>query len=253
MTKLPPHRVVPLALLAVAVLAPSLAHADELVGRATVIDGDTLELHGQRFRFHGVDAPESSQSCKKPDGTEWRCGQKAALALSDKIGSRPVKCTWKEKGKYGRAIGTCFVKGENLNAWLAENGWAMAYRKYSKDYVPHEERAHAAGKNIWDGTFTPPYEYRKQEKKRLAERKRITKNGMKPPGECVIKGNISRSGNRIYHLPSSEWYEKTRINERFGEKWFCSEEEAKAAGFRSAVPSDANKKKDENNKRGKKR
>jgi endonuclease YncB( thermonuclease family) len=230
----------------VALIAASPGLADELTGTASVIDGDTLEIHGQRIRMHGVDAPESSQTCTKPDGTKWRCGQKAGLALQDKINKRPVTCTWKEKGKYGRLIGTCKAGGENLNEWLAENGWAMAYRKYSTDYVKNEEHARAAKKNIWNGEFEPPNRYRQRQR----EHDKGARASGKPPGKCAIKGNISRSGNRIYHLPSSEWYAKTRINEAQGEKWFCTEAEAKAAGFRPAQPSDHNKR-DRKRKHGK--
>jgi endonuclease YncB( thermonuclease family) len=66
-------------------LSPSLANAQDLVGRASVIDGDTIEIHGQRIRLHGIDAPESRQLCEK-NGQEYRCGQQASLALADMVG-----------------------------------------------------------------------------------------------------------------------------------------------------------------------
>lgn len=216
-------------------LASSPAHAEKLTGTATVIDGDTVEIHGVRVRFHGVDTPESSQECTRPDGKTWRCGQQAALALQDKIANRPVTCEGGERGKYGRLIGTCSVGKENLNAWLTENGWAMAYRKYSKEYVALEEAAHAKKLNIWNGSFTEPHVYRKQKKER--DRAMGHTSTTEAPGECKIKGNISRSGKRIYHLPTSEWYAKTRIDTGAGEGWFCTEKDAQAAGFVAAKPS----------------
>jgi endonuclease YncB( thermonuclease family) len=218
--RLPPRAA--LAAVAVLVLTAAPASADPLKGVATVIDGDTLEIHGKRIRLHGIDAPESSQSCTKPDGTQWRCGQKASLALQDKIGKRVVTCLGDQIDRYDRVIGTCRVGRLVVNAWLVKEGWAMAYRKYSLDYVDEESSARNAGRNIWSGTFVPPNEYRKQQKEKL-------KDAHKPG--CDIKGNINRKGKKLYHLPGSDWYEKTRISVAHGEKWFCSEGEAKAAGF----------------------
>ena len=83
------------------------AVAGEITGTAALTDGETIEIHGQDIRLHGIDAPESGQRCYRPDGTPWRCGQKAALALDRRIGGGPVRCTWSEKDRYGRLIGTC--------------------------------------------------------------------------------------------------------------------------------------------------
>ena len=91
-----------LFLLTVALLSlPALA-AEPLVGNASVIDGDTIEIHGQRIRLHGIDAPESRQECSRPDGTSWRCGQQAALALSDRIARSVVHCDARRRDRYGR-------------------------------------------------------------------------------------------------------------------------------------------------------
>ena len=105
-------------------VAMSAARAD-LVGTATVIDGDTLEIHGRRVRLVGIDAPESSQTCLDR-GKAWRCGQQAALALDAKIARRPVSCSEQGTDRYGRALCTCSAGGENLNAWLVGQGWALA-------------------------------------------------------------------------------------------------------------------------------
>ena len=114
------------------------------MGTATVIDGDTIEVHGTRIRLHGIDAPESRQECNRADGTNWRCGQQAALALSDRIGRSTVRCDPRDRDRYGRIITICFKGAEDLNRWMVAAGWAVAYRKYSLDYVGDEERAHAA-------------------------------------------------------------------------------------------------------------
>jgi endonuclease YncB( thermonuclease family) len=139
----------------------SAARADTIRGRASVIDGDTLEIAGKRIRFHGVDAPESSQTCKDRLGINYRCGQRAALALAEKIGSGPVSCDARDTDRYGRIVAVCSQRGIDLNAWMIEEGHALAYRQYSKDYVRQEEAARAAKRGIWSGSFTPPSEYRR--------------------------------------------------------------------------------------------
>lgn len=137
------------------------AAADIIRGRASVIDGDTLEIAGKRLRLHGIDAPESKQLCKDGQGIQYRCGQRAALALADKIGSGPVACQARDTDRYNRIVAICSQKGINLNAWMVEEGHALAYRHYSKDYVPQEEAARAAKRGIWSGSFTPPADYRR--------------------------------------------------------------------------------------------
>jgi endonuclease YncB( thermonuclease family) len=146
--------------IALACCVPAAA-ADTIRGRASVTDGDTVEIAGTRIRLHGVDAPESSQTCKDRLGIEYRCGQRAALALADKIGSGPVSCEARDTDRYGRIVAVCLQRGIDLNAWMVEEGHALVYRQYSTDYVPQEETARAAKRGIWSGSFTPPSEYRR--------------------------------------------------------------------------------------------
>ncbi|MCG3776555.1 MAG: Thermonuclease [Nitrospira sp.] len=136
------------------------ALAQGIVGVASVIDGDTIELHGTRIRLAGIDAPESRQECQRPDGTVWRCGQKAALALSDHLGGSVLKCVPSTKDRYGRTVATCFLGSEDINRWMVMQGWAVAYRQYSRAYVQDEDHAHAAQAGIWSGRFTMPSEWR---------------------------------------------------------------------------------------------
>lgn len=135
-----------------------------LVGQASVVDGDTIDIHGTRIRFNGIDAPESRQTCEA-DGIAYRCGQKAALALSDYIGTHTVHCTKTGMDKYRRVIARCFVDGIDLSRWMVSNGWAIAYRKYSMDYVPDEDRARDQKLGIWGGTFVAPEIWRKSKQK----------------------------------------------------------------------------------------
>ena len=135
--------------------------ASELVGRASVIDGDTIEIHGQSIRLQGIDAPESDQLCTT-SGTRYRCGQKAALALSELIGNRTVSCVRTGTDRYGRIVATCSAGGQDLGAWLVEHGQALAYRRYSNAYITEEAAASAARLGIWAGDFDPPWEWRQR-------------------------------------------------------------------------------------------
>ncbi len=139
---------------------PTPAAATEIAGTASVIDGDTIEVHGRRIRLHGIDAPESRQTCTA-EGKPYRCGQEAALALADKIGRRPVTCEQRDVDRYGRVVGVCRAGGEDLNRWMVAEGLALAYRRYSHDYVAAELAAQKAGRGIWRGEFEAPWDWRR--------------------------------------------------------------------------------------------
>ncbi len=135
------------------------ARAD-VAGVASVIDGDTIEVHGQRIRLHGIDAPESRQLCRL-DGNPWQCGKDAANALTDMIARRPVTCEDLGRDRYKRIIARCTVASEDLGAWMVSQGMALAYRRYSLDYVDEEADAQAARRGIWAGQFVEPWEWRR--------------------------------------------------------------------------------------------
>ena len=140
--------------------------AETLTGVASVIDGDTLEIHGVRMRLEGIDAPESSQLCYDERNTPWRCGQAAARALDEFIIRKTVQCETHSKDRYGRYIATCYLGSTDLNAALVASGLAVAYRKYSKRYVLEEESARAANVGIWRGAFVMPWDWRRGERVR---------------------------------------------------------------------------------------
>ncbi len=142
------------------VLLPAIALA-EIAGPARVIDGDTLEIEGQRIRLHGIDAPELRQSCWL-DGKVWRCGGDAASALAGKIASRAVACQELDRDRYGRIVAKCAVAGEDLGEWLVVNGWAVAYVYFSYDYTRAEQRATSARRGIWASEFDMPWRWRQK-------------------------------------------------------------------------------------------
>ena len=141
---------------------PDLPSAQErLVGVSSVIDGDTIEIHGQRIRIWGIDAPESSQLCYI-QGKPWRCGQRASLALSDWIRRRTVTCIERGRDRYRRVVAVCSVAGDDMAAWLVRHGWALDWPRYSRRaYAEFQRLAAAAKVGVWQGDFQLPWEWRR--------------------------------------------------------------------------------------------
>lgn len=153
-------RIIAVLIWAVACWGQTMAQPS-VTGRASVIDGDTLEIAGVRIRLHGIDAVESAQQCSK-NGAAYPCGRQAANALASFLGQRTVNCTRKDTDRYGRMVAECKVSGENINAWLVSSGWAMAYIEYGGAiYLAQQNAAKAAKRGIWAGTFQAPWDYRR--------------------------------------------------------------------------------------------
>jgi len=126
----------------------------------------------------------------------------------------------------------CSNGAVDLGAEMASAGLALAYRQYTNDYVDEEAAARAARRGLWSGTFTEPWDWRRENDSESAEEP--AQRTPRPDAErCRIKGNINQRGERIYHVPGSEYYDVTRIDESDGERWFCSDEEARGAGWRA--------------------
>ncbi|WP_411781269.1 thermonuclease family protein [Bradyrhizobium sp. UFLA01-814] len=132
-----------------------MALADQFVGQTSVIDGDTLEIHGTRIRLWGVDAPESSQLCRGDDSLQYRCGAQAANDLDGFIARRPVNCVPLSLDQYGRTVTTCSVGRADLGEWLVLHGLALDWPQYSKGrYGVAQHNAERAGRGIWKAVMS---------------------------------------------------------------------------------------------------
>jgi endonuclease YncB( thermonuclease family) len=214
----------------VLLLFASPAMAATVSGPADVIDGDTLEIKGKRIRLFGIDAPEGAQLCYR-GVQEWMCGQASADELRGMIGTSELTCNGHEVDQYGRLLAVCTLAGMDLGKLMVAEGWAIAFRRYSDNYVADEARARASKAGLWDSSFVSPEEHRaaQREAAHPAPRQQHPRAeaGRAAGTDCLIKANRSRRGEWIYHLPGMPSYQQTRA-----EEMFCSEGEAQAAGYR---------------------
>jgi endonuclease YncB( thermonuclease family) len=135
----------------------------EISGPVRVGDGDSIDIGNTRIRFHGIDAVELAQHCKDAAGVDYACGEEAKRTLQGLIGNKVVRCDERHGvDQYGRVTAVCTADGVDLNAAMVDSGFAVAYRQHSLAYVPNEERARAAKKGVWAGTFEMPSQYRRE-------------------------------------------------------------------------------------------
>ncbi|MEH2524220.1 MULTISPECIES: thermonuclease family protein [unclassified Bradyrhizobium] len=146
--------------LALALIA-TVAAASDLTGRASIIDGDTLDLDGVRIRLSGIDAPESNQLCRDADSGPYRCSQQAANALYDVIAKRPVACIEVDRDQYKRVVAVCSVDGVDLADWLVRNGLALDWPRYSKGgYAAAQDEARRNERGVGAGSYVEPWRFR---------------------------------------------------------------------------------------------
>ena len=146
--------------------------AEEISGIPKVVDGDTVHIDNYKFRLEGIDAPEMRQQCKKESFKisffigftfykDYSCGKVSKEKLITKIDTTEIKCISSSKDRYKRYIATCYKGKTNLNQWMVRNGFAIAYRRYSKTYVSDEEFAKENKLGLWKGKFMEPEKWRK--------------------------------------------------------------------------------------------
>lgn len=188
-----------------------------------VIDGDTIDLGGIRYRLHGIDAPEAGQTCARQGGGTWQCGKQAIKELERLTASGNVSCSNLGEDGYGRTLGVCRSGSMDMNEAMVREGLAWSFRRYADDYNAVEDEARSKQVGVWQADTQTPWDYRAE---------RWSAAEQEAPDGCPIKGNISRNG-QIYHAPWSPWYSRTKINTAKGERWFCTEGEAVKAGWRA--------------------
>jgi endonuclease YncB( thermonuclease family) len=140
--------------------APAAAPGEVVAGRASIIDGDTIDIHGTRIRLSGIDTPERGQSCERA-GAAYRCGTEASRVLDGLVADQPVSCAVVAVDRYGRLVATCHKGALDLNGEMVRLGWALAYRTYSTAYVGAEDEARVAHRGLWAGTFEAPWDWRR--------------------------------------------------------------------------------------------
>jgi endonuclease YncB( thermonuclease family) len=218
--------------LLMAVVSTYLRPGATISGTARVVDGDSLHVDSTEVRLFGVDAFEGRQLCAR-DGTPWRCGDAAASKLRELTTGRSIICDKRDIDSYGRTVAVCTNGDVDVAAELTSAGLALAYREFSSDYVDEENEARAARRGAWAGEFTAPWDARRGSD---AQPRQAPSGDGGAVSDCRgtgIKGNISRNGGeRIYHVPGSSSYDETRIDVANGERWFCTEEDARRAGWR---------------------
>jgi len=203
---------------------PLVGGGKPLQGRAYAVGADTLHVAGATVRLTGIEAPESGQRCGKAGNRSWRCGAAAEAALARLVNGRTVSCSLSGSDDMGRPLGQCSIGQKDVGAELVRQGHVFADGSVIARYASQEREARAAKVGLWSGEAERPAAYRA---KLWEEAKR------RAPEGCPIKGQVS-GASRVYVLPWAPDYERARVQKARGERWFCSEQEAVAAGFKAA-------------------
>ncbi len=225
-------RAISIALLASAASLSNAAEGQIIIGQAQPIDGDSLMVGTVEVRLFGVDAPEGRQTCERA-GVAWRCGEEARERLFAMIAGRTVRCQPQDTDHYGRTVAVCTAGTLDLAGAMVEAGFAVALADFADTYVADEQRARMARVGIWGSQFQMPAEWRAAQPQvaQSSGPSAVARPPVSPTiqngGGCRIKGNRNRRGEWIYHLPGRPYYDETRA-----EQWFCTEADARAAGYR---------------------
>jgi endonuclease YncB( thermonuclease family) len=231
-------------ILAAMMLVGAAAQAADLTGVAKVIDGNTLAIGGTKIRLERINAPETDQVCLNAKAIRWNCGIEARDQLAAHIAGREIKCTSNGVDATRRTLATCYLADEDLNGWMVQQGWAFPLVRQSFVYVNAEKDARAEKRGLWQGAFIAPSDWRHRnnmttimgtlnEPNAQAMLLGPSATANAPSAECTIKGNITRTGRRVYHMQNQKSYARIRMD-KGSKRWFCTTEEAESAGWRRA-------------------
>jgi len=206
-----------------------------IAGPARVIDGDTIDVAGHRIRIHGIDAPERNATCLHTSGAGWSCGLWSHYEVERRYQGEWLECRDLGERTHGRVVAQCFHQGRDMALALIRDGVVQACPRYaaehshSQGYVDAEKEAAFAALGILAGPDLPRAPFCEEG---LAEQF-LPATVQTREGDCVIKGNVSANG-RIYHVPGQLDYDRVNMNAP-EKRWFCSESEAEAAGWRPVL------------------
>jgi len=231
--------------IAALLLLPAIAGAADITGAAKVREGDQIQIGASKIRLGGIDAPAVDQLCLNHTGERWTCGVAARDELIKHTDGKDWTCHVRQAAdRRGRVVARCEVDGEDVQKWMVKSGWALSYARVSHDYDADEAAAREAKAGMWQGAFIAPWDWRIRNKKTtiLGAAKAppnahaillaSASGSVAPSPDCTIKGNVNGSGECIYHKPTSRWYAQIKMQINKGTRWFCSAEEAEAAGCR---------------------
>lgn len=200
---------------------------DNIHGRARATTGDTLRIGRTLIKLKHIEAPESGQMCVGTNGQPWGCGDAARAALAKYLSGSRIDCTLSNRdGTDAIARGDCKKGDTDLAAALVRDGHVFAETGFFARHASLENEARNNHRGIWNGEAQRPDEFRAAAWKAARE---------KAPQSCPIKGRVS-SRDKFYVMPWMQGYDSIRIRASRGERWFCSEEDARQAGWR---PSEA--------------
>ena len=225
-------------------LLPAVADAADITGVPKIREGDQITIGNSRIRLGGIDAPSVDQLCLNHSGERWTCGVAARDELMHHTDNKSWTCHVTRTDRRGRAVAKCEVDGEDIQKWLVKSGWALSYVRFSHDYDADEKAAREAKAGMWQGAFIAPWDWR------IRNKKTVILGATKPPPnahaillasasgpvapspDCTIKGNVNSAGECIYHTRARRWYAEIKMQISKGTRWFCSTEDAEAAGCR---------------------
>ena len=225
-------------------LLPAIAEAADVTGTPKIREGDQIVIGNSRIRLGGIDAPSVDQLCLNTKGERWTCGVAARDELIKHADNKTWTCHVRSTDRRGRQVARCEVDGEDIQKWMVKSGWALSYVRVSHDYDADEKAARDAKAGMWQGAFIAPWDWRVRNKKTVilgsakppANAHAIllasASGSVAPSPDCTIKGNVNSAGECIYHKPTSRWYAQIKMQINKGTRWFCSVDEAEAAGCR---------------------